>query len=64
MNRGLRIALPFILLSLNDRLRLISLQCLVDNPVYLNVDFPALCRVEITIPQLMEVNFVELPESC
>jgi hypothetical protein len=64
MNRGLRIALPFILLSLSDLLRLILLQFLVDNPVYLNVDFPALCRVEITILKLMEVNFVDLPESC
>jgi hypothetical protein len=62
-NRGLRIALPFILLSLNVLLRLILLRGLVDNPVYLNVDFPALCRVDITIPKLMEVNFVVLPES-
>ena len=64
MNRGLRIALPFILLSLNDLLRLILLQGLVDNPVCLNVDFPALCRVDIMIHKLMEVNFVVLPEFC
>jgi hypothetical protein len=64
MNRGLRIALPFILLSPNDLLRRILLQGLVDNPVYLNVDFSALCRVDITISKLMEVNFVVLPESC
>jgi hypothetical protein len=64
MNRGLRIALSFILLSLNDLLRLILLQGLVVNPVYLNVDFPALCRVDITIPKLIEVNFVLLLESC
>jgi hypothetical protein len=64
MKRGLRIALPFILLSLNDLHRLILLQGLVVNPIYLNVDFPALCRVDIAIPKLMEVNFVVLPESC
>jgi hypothetical protein len=64
MNRGLRIALPFILLSLNDLLRLILLQGLAYNPVYLNADFPVLCRVDITIPKLIEVNFVVLPESC
>jgi hypothetical protein len=55
MKRGLRIALPFILLSLNDLHRLILLQGLVVNPIYLNVDFPALCRVDIAIPKLMEV---------
>jgi hypothetical protein len=64
MNRGLRIALPFILLSLNDLLRLILLQGLVDNPVYLNVGYPAQCRVDATIPKLIKVNFVVLPESC
>ena len=64
MNQGLRIALPSILLSLNDLLRLILLQDLVDNPVYLNVDFLALCRVDITILKLIEVNFVVLSESC
>jgi hypothetical protein len=64
MNRGLRIALPFILLSLNDLLRLILLQGLVDNPVYLNAEFPALCRVLFMIPKLIEVNFVVLQESC
>jgi hypothetical protein len=64
MNRGLRIALPFILLSLNDLLHLILFQGLVYNPVYLNVDFLVLCRVDITIPKLIEVNFVVLPESC
>jgi hypothetical protein len=37
MNRGLRITLPFILLSLNDLLRLILLQGLMYNPVYLNI---------------------------
>ena len=63
-NRGLRIALPFILLSLNDLLRLILLQHLADNSVYLNVDSLALCRVYITTPKLIEVNFVVLPESC
>jgi hypothetical protein len=37
MNQGLRITLPFILLSLNDLLHLILLQGLVYNPIYLNV---------------------------
>jgi hypothetical protein len=37
MNQGLRITLPFILLSLNDLLRLILLQGLVYNPIYLNI---------------------------
>ena len=64
MNRGLRIALPFIPLSLNDLLRLILLQGLVDHHVYLNMDFLALRRVDIMIPKLMEVNFVVLPDSC
>jgi hypothetical protein len=39
-------------------------QGLVYNPVYLNMDFLVLCRVDITIPKLIEVNFVVLPESC
>jgi hypothetical protein len=64
MNQGLRIALSFILLSLNDLLHLILLQGLVDNPVYLNADCPVLCRVDITTPKLIEVNFVVLLESC
>ena len=63
MNLGLRIVLPFTPLSLNDLLHLILLQGLVDNPVHLNVGFLALCRVDITIPKLIEVIFVVLSES-
>ena len=50
MNRDLRIALPFILLSPNDLLRPILLQGLAGNPIYLNMDFLALCRADVTIP--------------
>jgi hypothetical protein len=57
MNRGLRIASPFIRLSLYVLLRLISLLGLVDEPAYLNVDFPALRRVDTMIPKLIEVKF-------
>ena len=57
MSRGLRIASPFTLLSPHVLLRLISPLGLVDEPVYLNVDFPALRRVDTTIPKLIEVNY-------